>query len=121
MGSVLPDSGKTIQDVLFGGVDNVATAYKICYGDSRVIALTDVSQPSGAAGAYNVQGFEVQLTGGGGAKLQVKYLAVPSQIVRSMAKQFNPKLDQLATSDTTSPVLQYDAAVNDMRNVTVIR
>lgn len=120
-GSALPDTGKTIQDVIFGGVDNVAADKKICFADSKVIALTDVSQPSGTPGTYNVQGFGVDLVGGGSAKLQVKYLAVPNQIVRSMAKQFDPKLDDLKTSDTTSKVLQYAAEANDARDVTVIR
>lgn len=121
VGSVLPDTGKTIQDVIFGGVDNVASNYKICFNDSKVKALVDVSQPSGSAGAYNVQGSAVNLTGGGSTKLLVKYLAVPNQIARDMAKQFNPKLDELDTSDTTSSVLRYDSSVNDARDVTVLR
>lgn len=120
----IPDSGtsKTVSDVIFGGSGNVAAAYTNCYAQSKILALTEVSQPSGTAGVYNVAGYGVTITGGGTAALNIGYLAVPENILLLMAQKYNPNLkaSDLAAADTTSPVLQYTAGPGN-RTVTVIK
>ncbi len=117
----LPDTGKTLSDVMFGGVSNVASTYTTCYNQSLVKPLVDAAEPGSGAGVYNVQGFAVTLAGGGVAPLQVGYVAVPDEIALLMAQKHNRSLTALAASDATSAIVQYGAATNGTRTVTVIK
>lgn len=119
--SPVPDATATKApvDVIFGGRANVASAYQNCYDQSKVLALTEVAQPSGSA--YNVAGFGTTLSGGGTATLKVVYTSVPDSMALLMAQKYNPTLSALAASDTASAVLQYSTATAGTRTVTVIK
>lgn len=120
-GSLIPASSKTVSDVIFGGSANVATAYTNCYAQSKVLALTDISQPSGSAGVYNVAGYSVSLAGGGTSPLQIIYAAVPDTLVLLMAQKYNPSLTALLSSDGSSAVIQYGTPTAGSRTVTIIK
>lgn len=120
-GSPLPDTGKTVSDVLFGGVSNVAAAYQNCFTQSKVLALAEIGQPTASAGVYAVGGYNVTLAGGGTAALQVQYAPVPDSLVLLMAQKYNPSLSALAASDTSSAVVQYSTATAGTRTVTVFK
>jgi len=119
--SPIPASGKTVSDVLFGGVANVDAAYKNCYSQSKVLSLAEVAQASATAGVYNVGGFSVTLSGGGTVPLQIGFLLVPDNLTLLMAQKFNPTLAALAASDTGSSVLQYSTETSGTRTVTVFK
>jgi hypothetical protein len=113
-------SGKKPEDVLFGGADNVADAYKACYNQSKVLAMTDVGHPA-PSGGWQVANYGVTITGGGTQALKVNYASVPDPLVLLMAQKYNPSLSELAASDTTSPVVQYSTDKAGTRDVTVLR
>lgn len=117
----IPAATKTVSDVIFGGGSNVAAAYTNCYGQSKVLALTEVSQPGASAGVYNVAGYAVTIAGGGTATLQIQYALVPDALVLLMAQKYNPSLTALAASDATSAVVQYSTATSGTRTVTIIK
>lgn len=120
-GSVIPAAGKTVSDVIFGGVANVAATYTNCYMQAKVLPLTEVGQPSGSAGVYNVADYAVTLAGGGTSPLQVGYLLVPDSLVLLMAQKYNKSLAALAASDLASPVLQYSTVTAGTRTVTIFK
>lgn len=120
-GNALPAASKTVSDVIFGGVANVASAYTACYNNSQAKALTEVAQPTATAGVYSALGFNVTLAGGGSAPLSITYASVPDEIVLAMAQKYAPSLTALATSDTTGAVIQYGTATSGARNVTVLK
>lgn len=120
-GNPLPAAGKTVSDVLFGGSANVAAAYTNCYAQSKVLALTEVSQPGAGAGVYNVGGYAVTLAGGGTAPLQIGYLLIPDTLTLLMAQKYNPSLAALAASDAASPVVQYSTVTAGTRTVTIFK
>ena len=119
----LPDTagGKTLSDVIFGGVSNVTSTYTNCYNQSLVKPLADAAEPGSSAGVYNVQGFAVSLSGGGTAALQIAFAAVPDEIALLMAQKYNRSLTALAASDTTSAVVRNGTATSGTRTVTVIK
>ena len=120
-GSPLTNTGKTVSDILFGGSANVAAAYTNCYAQSKVLPLTEVAQPSGSSGIYNVGGYTVTLTGGGTSPLSIAYATVPDSLALLMAQKYNPTLATLAASDNTSAVLQYSTATAGTRTVSVLK
>lgn len=120
-GNAMPAASKTVSDVIFGGVTNVATTYTACYNNSQAKALTEVAQPTAAAGVYSTLGFNVTLAGGGAAPLSITYASVPDEIVLAMAQKYAPTLTALAASDTTGAVIQYGTAASGARNVTVLK
>lgn len=117
----IPLAGKTVSDVIFGGSANVAAAYANCYAQAKVMALTEISQPSGSAGVYNIAGYGVTLAGGGTAPLQIGYLLVPDNLTLLLAQKYNPSLSTLAASDTASTVVQYSTVSSGTRTVTVFK
>ena len=119
--SPIPEASKTVSDVLFGGVANVAAAYSTCYSLAKVIPLADVGQPSGTAGVYSVAGYQMTLAGGGTSPLSVAYASVPDSLALVMAQKYNPSLSALAPSDTTSAALQYSTAAAGTRTVTLLK
>lgn len=119
--SPIPAAGKTVSDVIFGGSANVAAAYATCYAQAKVLPLTEVSQPSGAAGVYNVGGYAVTMAGGGTSPLQIGFLAVPDALALLMAQKYTPTLSALAASDNASLVLQYGTETAGTRTVTVFK
>jgi len=120
-GNVLPAASKTVSDVIFGGVSNVATAYTACFNNSQAKALTEVAQPTATAGVYSTLGYNVTLAGGGSAPLSITFASVPDDIVLSMAQKYAPSLTALATSDATGAVIQYGTATSNARNVTILK
>jgi len=117
----LPAGSNTIYDVIFGGSSKVAAAYTTCYAQSKVLPLTEISQPSGTAGQYNIAGFGVTFTGGGTSPLSVVFANVPDNLVLLVAQKYNPSLATLAASDTASPVVQYSTATSGTRTLTIIK
>jgi prepilin-type N-terminal cleavage/methylation domain-containing protein len=113
-------SGKKPEDVIFGGADNVADAYKACYSQSKVLAMTDVGHPD-SGGGWKVASYAVTIAGGGTQPIKVNYADVPDALVLLMAQKYNPALSELAASDTTSHVVQYSTDNAGTRNVTVLR
>lgn len=120
-GNPIPDAGKTVSDVIFGGVANVAAAYQNCYTQSKVLALTEISQPTAVAGVYSIAGYSATLAGGGTALLQIGYLLVPDSLTLLMAQKYNSTLSALAADDTTSPVVQYSTVTAGTRTVTIFK
>lgn len=120
-GNTLPDTGKTLSDVIFGGVQNVAPAFKACYAKSKVSPMTEIGVPSGTAGVYQVQGYNVSFAGGGTSPLQVIFANSPDSVTLELAGRFTPSLTELAASDTTSPVVQYSTATGKLRTVTILK
>lgn len=121
-GNPLPDTGKTVSDVIFGGEDNVASAYRACYRRAGVKPLMELGQPSGTAGVYNVQGFAVSFSGGGvNTPVNVAFASVPDTLTLNLAQKYNPNLSALAASDTTSPALRYSVAAADGRRTVTFR
>ena len=122
-GSLIPATTGTmiVADVVFGGRANVLPGYQNCYDQSKVMALTELSQPGAAGHKYNVAGYDVSLAGGGAAPLQIIYTAVPDALTLLMAQKYNPTLATLAASDSTSAVLQYSVAASGVRTVTVLK
>jgi len=118
--SPVKDTGKTAADVIFGGEANVAASYKTCYKQSKVLPMTDVGQPV-SGGGWKVAGYTTTITGGGTQSLKINYANVPDALVLLMAQKYNPSLDALAASDTTSAVVQYSTATAGTRTVTVLR
>lgn len=121
-GNVLPDTAasKTLSDVIFGGVSNVAAAYQACYKQSNVKALTEGSQVV-SAGVYSVQGFTVSFAGGGTAPLQVIFDGVPDTITLLTAQKFKPALAALDPSDTLSTTFRYSTLASNARTDTIIK
>jgi prepilin-type N-terminal cleavage/methylation domain-containing protein len=113
-------TGKTPADVIFGGAANVAAAYTTCYNQSKVLPMVNVGQPV-SGGGWKVAGYTTTITGGGTQALRINYANVPDALVLLMAQKYNPSLSALATSDNTSPVVQYSTATNGTRTVTVLR
>lgn len=114
------DSGKSMADVIFGGEGNVAAAYKACYRQSNIIALSDVGQSKN--GGWAVGGFQLTFGGGGAAgPIRATYAQVTDELALRMATKYNPGLTTLASDDTTSPTLQYGTSTAGARNVTVLR
>ncbi len=120
-GSPLPGSSKTVSDVLFAGSANVAATYTNCYGQSKILPLTEVAQPGASTGVYNVGGFAVSLSGGGASPMKVDYANVPDELVLLIAQKYNPNLAALAASDTTSAAFQYSTASSGTRTVTFLK
>jgi len=121
-GSTIPASGKTMADVVFGGIANVDPTKQGCYTQARVIPLADASQPGATAGTYNVKGVPVTLAGGGTNPLQIIYGPTPADVATLMAQHFDPNLKVLAASDVTSARLQYSTADSSgARTVTVLK
>lgn len=120
-GNPLPDTGKTLSDVLFGGVANVAAQYKPCYNASAAIVLAEVGQPSATAGVYEVYGHALSLSGGGTSPVKLGFDGVSDEIGLNVAQNYNPALSELATSDTTSPVVQYDSASGGVRKLYILK
>lgn len=117
-GSAIPVSGKNALDVVIEGDSAVAPAYKECYAKSSARALREVANKNGAG--WQVESYPVTLTGGGpNSKLIVTYQRVPDEVVLKMAQGFTTNLNALASSDTTSDVLQYSAAASNLRSVMV--
>lgn len=118
----IPATGKKPEDVIFGGVANVATAYQNCYTQSSVIPLTQLGEPGAAAGSYNVAGYGFAMAGGGTSPLQLQHSTLPDEVTKPLVQLFNPNLDMLAASDTTNAAVQYSAAAADStRTVTLIQ
>lgn len=113
-------SGKKFEDVIFGGEVNVAAAYKSCYKQANVLPLADLGQPKGA-GTWAVESYVVEFTGGGTIPFKGTYKGVPDELVLIMATKYTPSLTELASSDTASAVIQYGAATNGVRDVSVLR
>lgn len=120
-GNALPDTGKSLSDVLFGGGANVAATYTNCFTQSKVLPLAEIGLPTATAGVYSVGGYNVSLAGGGTSPLSITFAAVPDAIVLRIAQQYNPTLAALAASDTTSPVVQYGTATAGARDVTILK
>ena len=122
-GSLIPATvgAMTVADVVFGGRTNVLPAYQNCFDQSKVMALTELSQPGAAVHKYNVAGYDVSLAGGGAAPLQIIYTAVPDSLTLLMAQKYNPTLSALAASDVASAVIQYSVAASGVRTVTVLK
>lgn len=123
-GNTLPDTGKTLSDVLFGGPVNVAPAYvttTTCYAKSQVKPMSDLGVPTGTAGVYSVEGFDVSFAGGAGAPLQTIFANVPDSLALELASRYSPSLVVLAASDASSPVIQYSAATGGLRSVTILK
>lgn len=120
-GNVLPAQSKSVSDVVFGGVGNVATAYTSCFNNSQAKALTEVAQPTATAGVYSALGYNITLAGGGSNPLSITYADVPEEIVLDMARKYSPTLTALAASDTSGTVIQYGAVESGARDVTVFK
>lgn len=118
-GNPIPNTGKTVADVIFGGSSNVASAYTTCYAQARVKPLTESAEPS--AGGYSVNAYAVSFAGGGNAPLQVIYASVADEIVLLIAQKYNRNLLTLAASDTSSAVVQYGTATAGNRNLTLFK
>lgn len=118
----LPNSGasRTVSDVIFGGRSMVAAAYQSCYDQSKVKALSEISQLV-SAGVYSIQGFTVSFSGGGSAPLQVSYASVPDDLVLEMVQKYQPTLTALAASDNSNPTIQYGTATSGLRTVTIFK
>ena len=117
----LPAANKNVKDVLFAGSASVAATYTNCYGQSKVLALTEVSQP-GAAGMYNVAGYNVNVTGGGLSPLSITYAGVPETLALLMVQKYIPTVSTLsAGDDATSAVITYTAAASGARDVTLLK
>jgi prepilin-type N-terminal cleavage/methylation domain-containing protein len=118
--SVLPASGKTVLDVVFGGGANVATKYQTCYNKSSAKPQTDAGQPGSVAGTYESQGFVIGLRGGNGSPILVDFAAVPDALVLETAQSYSSSLTALATSDAASNKIQYGTASAGARTLTVV-
>lgn len=117
--SPVPASGKTIADVVFGGVSNVSAAYQTCYMQAKVIPMSEIAQFDGTV--WRVQGFSVAFAGGGTVPLQTVYSGVPEELALIMVQNFSPSMSSLAASDSTSNVVRYGVAASGTRTVTVLR
>lgn len=117
----IPDAGKTVSDVIFGGSANVASGYTTCYAQAQVKPLAEAAEPSGSAGVYNVNGYAATFAGGGTSALQVGYTAVADEIVLLMSQKYNHGLSALAASDSSAAVVQYGTATAGARNVTIFK
>jgi len=114
----LPDSGKSLLDVVMVGETEMAAAYQKCWKQASARPLMDVAQKSGSA--YKVQGFDMTLTGGGLAPFSITYSKVPDEIVLLAAQRYSPDLTALAASDAASPKVRYGAATGGARDMTVL-
>ena len=117
-GNVVPDTGKSMADVLFEGSPAVATAKQTCYSKSSVRPMRDSVAKNGTA--WEIGGFPVTIAGGGGGinKITVTYANVPDEVVLTAAQQYNSALTALAASDTTGDVIRYGTATGGVRTVT---
>jgi len=122
-GSKLPANGKTVSDVLFGGVANVATQFQACFGTSQAKTLTEIAIPTSTAGVYTVQGSVLSLSGGGSAgPLGVTYAAVSDDIVLATVQHYDSSFQTLAAAgDSSNPVVQYGAPASNARNMTLLK
>jgi len=115
--SAIPAAGKTMMDVIFGGVNNVAAAYVTCYTQAHVITMSDVGTAVGANWA--VAGYTATFGGGGTFPISVAYANVPDNITLIMAQHYNANLAALAASDVVSTNVQYSVVAAGTRTVTV--
>ncbi|CAD7740056.1 prepilin-type N-terminal cleavage/methylation domain-containing protein [Xanthomonas phaseoli pv. dieffenbachiae] len=117
LNSPIPASGRTMADVVFGGSENVATAYQTCYTQSSVRSMRDGAARVG--NTWQVESYPVTLSGGGNDKIIVTFQNVPDEVVLSLAQRFDGSITALASSDTTSDVVRYTAASSGTRTATV--
>ncbi|WNH54793.1 prepilin-type N-terminal cleavage/methylation domain-containing protein [Stenotrophomonas oahuensis] len=115
-GSVLPASGRNMADVLFEGRSAVAPAKQACYDAANVIPMRDSVARSGTG--WEVSGFPITVTGGGGNKFSIAYANVPNEVVLPAAKPYTAGMTTLAASDTTSDVVNYSVESAGTRTLT---
>lgn len=114
----LPDSGKSLLDVVMVGESEMAAAYQKCWKQASARPLMDIAQKAGTA--YKVQGYDMALTGGGTAPFSFTFTKVPDEIVLLAAQKYTPDLTALTASDTTSPKIRYGTATGGARDLTVL-
>lgn len=114
----LPDSGKSLLDVVMLGESEMAAPYQKCWKQASARPLMDIAQKAGAA--YKVQGYDLALTGGGTAPFSFTYSKVPDEIVLLAAQKYTPDLTALTASDTASPKIRYGTATGGARDLTVL-
>lgn len=117
-GNPIPAAGKTLADVVYGGVNNVAAAYRSCYEKSNIRPMREAVTANGTG--WQVQSYPITLSGGGTAKISVAFATVPDEVTLDLAKRFDTSITALAASDTTSDVVRYGAAANGTRTVTLM-
>ena len=120
-GNLLPDAGKTPEDVIFTGISAVKSTYQNCYSQSKILALTEVAQPGSSAGKYNVGGYEISFAGGGTAPLEVTFANVPEKLILLMAQKFDPKITDLTPAGATVGGIMKYTSVSGTANVTIIK
>lgn len=114
----LPDTGKSLLDVVLVGESELAPTYKKCWKQASARALMDVAQKDGAN--YLVQGYQLTLAGGGTNPFQFTYANVPDEEVLLAAQRYSPSLTVLAASDAASPKIRYGTATGGRRDMTVV-
>lgn len=117
-GNPIPAAGKTMADVIYGGVNNVSATYRTCYEQSSIRSLRDGVSSNGSG--WQVETYPITLGGGGTSKLTVAFATVPDEVTLDLARRYNSTLTALAASDTTGDVIRYTGATNGTRTVTVL-
>lgn len=120
-GSPLVTGSNTLLDALIGGVSNFnTTAYPNAWQASGIVALTNAAQ--GAAGSYNVSGFQLTYSGGGASPHACEYAKVPDEITQVLVIKYGAGITPLAPSDQSNGVIRYTTLASDnTRTVTILR
>ena len=98
----------------------VPAGYTACFGQAKVLPLTDSAQYDTTAAAWQVSGYVPTPTWATGY-FKTAYASVPDSLVLNVVQKFDPSLATLAASNATHPVVQYSVAASGVRTLTIIR
>jgi prepilin-type N-terminal cleavage/methylation domain-containing protein len=117
-GAVVATTSTALKVLFEGGTSQVKPEYAACYTQSNIKPLSAIGQRD-ATGAWKVQGFAVEMAGGGNGTLQVIYRNVPDAVIQPLVTRYGSGQPSLAASDTSDPNIQYSAG-SGVRDLTIL-
>lgn len=117
-GAVVANTSNALELLLNGDTTKVKPEHAACYTQSSIKPLSAIAQKD-SAGVWKVQGFAVELAGGGNGVLQVVYRNVPDAVIQPLVTKYGSGRMPLDTNDTTNPNIQYSAG-SGVRDLTIL-
>lgn len=121
----MANTNNSIIDILYGGVDYVASAYQTKYRKSGVSTLnkaleaTTLPVASTSAGAYSYEGYVLSFTSPNASSLGVQFDGVATEILELIHSEIGSGTFAAATA-VTAGNLQYTATASGLHTVTII-
>ncbi len=116
--SVVNGTTRRVAGVLFAGASEVVAGKLSCYNSSKV---RPIEIGTGSLASWKVADFTTTVTGGGTSTLDVKFAAIPEEIVLPIVQKYDPTITALTGGGATVGPVTYGAVTANTADVTIKR